>query len=481
MDRSTAARGVRRALRMLLFAMTMRAAAPVVSVWGATAQERPIVATIGAKDRLVSVQLDEGVYREVGADLRAIRVLDAANREVPFVVRTVTASKTLKAERSALVQQLKATVGDGDSLTIEFTIDAKNYPHPVESFTIDSDLSNFEQRVDVEWSKDGTTWTRVLEGALLYDYHQYLDARETKISMPAGAVSQAGGHFRLVFRKPMQVQESPLVELTRKLEGGAETSRSESLLINRQVFRIERIRFSYQEEQREVGEAVTQEVPVRIEVNRVDAKTGDQEIVLSCAGQPIQQLEFVTQDTNFGRTVWADELTGKKDEKGADIVLSHLGQAVITRIQLEDIQRDEVKMSLPGTRVRLLRLRIDNRNSPPLSISRVAARAGVNELLFLARPGERYRLRYAGDTKAAPAYDTLALDAAVQKGLAAERGTLGTSTLVTRPDTPQVPMRERIRLSSWWFLLLVAALVAVVGYGLYQAMRRVAAMPSTDA
>jgi hypothetical protein len=42
-------------------------------------------------------------------------------------------------------------------------------------------------------------------------------------------------------------------------------------------------------------------------------------------------------------------------------------------------------------------------------------------------------------------------------------------------------MRERIRLSSWWFLLLVAALVAVVGYGLYQAMRRVAAMPSTDA
>jgi hypothetical protein len=299
--------------------------------------------------------------------------------------------------------------------------------------------------------------------------------------MPAGAVSQAGGHFRLVFRKPMQVQESPLVELTRKLEGGAETSRSESLLINRQVFRIERIRFSYQEEQREVGEAVTQEVPVRIEVNRVDAKTGDQEIVLSCAGQPIQQLEFVTQDTNFGRTVWADELTGKKDEKGADIVLSHLGQAVITRIQLEDIQRDEVKMSLPGTRVRLLRLRIDNRNSPPLSISRVAARAGVNELLFLARPGERYRLRYAGDTKAAPAYDTLALDAAVQKGLAAERGTLGTSTLVTRPDTPKVPMRERIRLSSWWFLLLVAALVAVVGYGLYQAMRRVAAMPSTDA
>jgi hypothetical protein len=230
-----------------------------------------------------------------------------------------------------------------------------------------------------------------------------------------------------------------------------------------------------------VGEAVTQEVPVRIEVNRVDAKTGDQEIVLSCAGQPIQQLEFVTQDTNFGRTVWADELTGKKDEKGADIVLSHLGQAVITRIQLEDIQRDEVKMSLPGTRVRLLRLRIDNRNSPPLSISRVAARAGVNELLFLARPGERYRLRYAGDTKAAPAYDTLALDAAVQKGLAAERGTLGTSTLVTRPDTPKVPMRERIRLSSWWFLLLVAALVAVVGYGLYQAMRRVAAMPSTDA
>jgi hypothetical protein len=90
----------------------------------------------------------------------------------------------------------------------------------------------------------------------------------------------------------------------------------------------------------------------------------------------------------------------------------------------------------------------------------------VNELLFLARPGERYRLRYAGDTKAAPAYDTLALDAAVQKGLAAERGTLGTSTLVTRPDTPKVPMRERIRLSSWWFLLLVAALVAVVGYGL---------------
>jgi hypothetical protein len=65
--------------------------------------------------------------------------------------------------------------------------------------------------------------------------------------------------------------------------------------------------------------------------------------------------------------------------------------------------------------------------------------------------------------------------------LAAERGTLGTSTLVTRPDTPKVPMRERIRLSSWWFLLLVAALVAVVGYGLYQAMRRVAAMPSTDA
>jgi len=448
---------------------------------GAVSQERPIAVTMGDRDCLVSVRLDEGVYRELGSQLRAIRVLDSANRETPFLVRPVVGSKTRTSERTALVERSKAMVGDGDSLRVEFTIDAKAHPAPVESFTVDSELSNFEQRVDVDWSSDGMNWSRVVESALLYDYTQYLDARETKINLPQGAIKEAGGHFRLTFRRPMQLQESPLVELTRRLEGDKEIGRKETLLLNRQIFRIERIRFAYQQKRHEAGEAETEEVPVRMEANRIDPKTGEQEIVLSCGGQPIRQLEFVTEDANFGRLVRVDELTGKKNDDGTDGVRSHVTQGRITRFRLEGLQRDEVKIPLPGERVRLLRIQIENRNSPPLVITRIIARAGVAELLFVARPGERYRLRYGGAITEAPAYDTLALDAAVVQSIAAARGSLGVSSTVTTPDPVPVVMREPLRLASWWFLLLVVTLVVAVGYGLFQAVRRVETLPGPDA
>src|SRR4029079_11240310 len=90
-------------------------------------------------------------------------------------------------------------------------------------------LGSFDERVRMFTSADGTDWKTLGDEAVVFDYSQYIDARNDAIDFPV----TTDRYFKIVIDHVTQELESQLKELTRRLRGDEETHRDETILIER--------------------------------------------------------------------------------------------------------------------------------------------------------------------------------------------------------------------------------------------------------
>ena len=120
-------------------------------------------------------------------------------------------------------------------------------------------------------------------------------------------------------------------------------------------------------------------------------------------------------------------------------------------------------------RERVLRLRIRNRNDRPLAIRGATAFVPVERLVFEARPGSQYRLRYGDLRLSAPTYDLArtAGDPALFAARAQPAALLAPQAMPVAPPAPP-PWTERSPLLLWMGLV---AVVTALGAVTWRALR----------
>lgn len=438
---------------------------------------RPIGVPPRASEELVAVRIDSPVLAATADGYPDLRVLDARGREVSRLVRQASVVKMGAARTSFPVESPRVAPLPGGGLEIEFTIDPVKHPRPFHGFRIETPLHDFEQRVRVHRLDDTGAWRPIGDDTLLYDYSRFMDTRQLDVAFPREPREPAGGTWRITVDEATIEQQSTLAELVRTLEGGAATGQRERVVVARQPFRIDAIRAWRDEDVAEIRGADAVGHPVaafRVEEEPKEQRT---RIRVTTGREPVRGFELVVDDRNFGRSARVERPAAAAGGGAAGHPARVLGSGRIHRVDLRGISREETIVRIPESRFPEYEIVVENGDSQALSIRGVTAIGPAEEVVFLARPGEAYRLAYGGVTDEArpfpqPRYDTTAIDTALAAGQVPAEGTLGP---VERREVAPVerPWLARILNDRWILGGLIALLAILLALSLVGAARRV--------
>jgi hypothetical protein len=410
---------------------------------------------------LISVRLDSDVYQHAGPTLADLRVLDGNGREVGYIVRAVPATETTLVRRTGTLSATQLSLRPLNDGGLEITLTLDDDDPPPDGLRLVTPLDNFEQRVHVFASGDGTTW-EPLADSLLFDYSRYMDVRSDSLKLPRTPHKQ----LRILVEQVTASQESELLELTRQLQGENETERVERVHIERRPFRIDRVEFWTEQAEQRTATTLTTDYPLTGFRVAEDAAAHETHVVIETRSQPLEAFQLTTPDRNFSRRARIEVET----QVGAGKRWQPLAEGQLTRLAFRSLSREELALTFPQTQARTYRIVIENRDSPPLTVKAVTASGPVREVLFLASPQETFALEYGGDLPV-PHYDTAAIEAALS-----ETTTTVAGQLAEQAESFAVPPPSWFN-DPWLLTGIIVILVAALGWGLYQAGRRVDQLP----
>ena len=126
--------------------------------------------------------------------------------------------------------------------------------------------------------------------------------------------------------------------------------------------------------------------------------------------EPLTSLKVETFDPQLraaGRLVQVPfERNGRSESR-------HVGSDTISAVHFRGFTQEKLAISFPEQRQAEYRIRIDNEDNPPLTITKITAEGNAYQLKFIADGRAPYRLYYGSTTAETPHYDAAALMAAV--------------------------------------------------------------------
>lgn len=431
---------------------------------------KPILGLDAAEEALVAVPLDAEVYAATQEDLDDVRVLDADGDDVPLLLRMVPTTKS-RVERTTWTGRepsVRPLEDGGLEIVIELH-DHQNRPLP-HGLNIVTPLINFEQGVRVETSADGQNWEPAAE-TVIFDYTRYMDVRN--VSVPFTETTDRW--FRITIDDVTAEQQSQLLELTRRLQGDEETGHTERLTVDRRPFRIDRIEFWREVERPQASGAAHSAYPLAGFEVAQDVEEQETHVIIETQREPLTSFRLETPSRNFSRRVivQVEYVDGVRQEWRA------LAEATLLRIDFRNLSREELVVTFPQTRADRYRLVIENRDSPPLEVTGIAAEGTVYEAVFFAEPEREYRLAYGDELALAPHYDVAAIEALLLQGVEPQPAALAAEQPLSAAGPRATTFRDLLN-SKPLLIGLVIVLVLSLGWGLYHAVQRMETLPKNE-
>lgn len=444
--------------------------------------QRPIHSD-GNAEGVAAIALDPHLFEHTGSSfpsLRLVRTADGTSREWPYRLDRVEAppapgQRTRTSTRNVSFD----TRADG---SLELVVEASNPGFPAERIEIDTPLRNFERRISIDGSDDGTEWRTLVEDALLVDRQRFVDFRRTTVPLPGGAHR----FYRLRIDEASDEQRFAIREMTRTFSGEEEEATEEKTTVERRDFRIDAVRLARDAEKLRRRTAFpSRAYPVETISITENGEKQRTEILLASSGAPLTCLKLETRDRNFRRRVRVEiprDDPGQEDgtaapgpggTNGRD--WHQVGSGTVHRYDIEGLKESRLDIAIPEQRNRHFRLLVENLDSTPLRIESISAEGPRYEMRFLPEPGGTWTLYYGGEDgdedgapgPRAPRYDLAALDRALGSGLTT-RGAWNLGDPVSNPayspppPPPAPPWWERPALLYGVIIFAVAGLVILL-------------------
>jgi len=380
----------------------------------------PITLPTLEREEVAELILPAPVFAGTADDLRDVRVLDDKSQPVPWRRERVSRpSATVTVRRDSPARTLSLTEdAEANRLEIVFALE-DGAPAP-DGLEIITPLHDFERSVRVE-GRPGpdAPWAPLAEDAVIFDARRFMDIAQREVRLAPGESRQ----FRLVIGNVTDIAASPLREITR--HAGGDVAEIERLTLQRRAFRIDRVHWWHEVDVETGHEPVRAPYPVEVLERIEDPALQQTRLHLSAGRAPLTQLTLDTPDTNFSRPLRLYALS----DTDSGTQRREIARGTAERLQFRALDREQLTLTFPEQRSEELELVIDNGDNPPLRITGMQAAGTTYRLLFFVKPDTGYRLYFDGDPAApAPAYDTVALAAALQEAytpLAAQLGPAG--------------------------------------------------------
>lgn len=420
------------------------------------------------REELVAVPLDAAVYAATNEALSDLQILDKEGRVVPYLLRTQVQTKLTKTLRTTRAQDVTLKLPEDGTLELRFSAgDRYDGPSP-NGLTLSIPLRDFEFRVQVF---DGADETRLLAESVIFDYSRYMDLRETNVRLPGDGTTR----FLVRIDSPTSQQKSELKELTHQfLDGKPERIEERQSVVDRSL-RIDRVMIWAETEREDPDGDATVDYPIRsFEVTR-DAEQKETIVTIEVDREPITSLTLESSARNFHRMAVVDVYRPPRNE------WARVGMGSLSRFTFQGNNKEEMTLPVQSDRQKRYRIEIADRDNGPLPITGVKARGRVHEVVFIADPANLYELHFGADRISAPEYDVLPIHQALATGAMPIPGKTGPVMASSAPIEP--PPRTFKELLNDPVILgaVIVVLVALLGFGLYSAGRRVPDMEDEEA
>jgi len=417
-------------------------------------------------EELVVLAIDSDVYEASSSDFSDLRLQDSGGTAIPFLLRTAveTRSQITRHYRDAQLQ----AAGPLDENALEILVKLPEEAPQPQGIQLDSPLKDFQHRVRVFASADGEQWQPLTEEGLIFDYSRFIDVRNDRVAF-VNPLAAEHRQLRIVIDDITAEQQSRLLELTRELVGEEETSRSEQVTVDRRPLKIDQVRLWHEVEQLQVMQTDRIAYPLaEMSIDR-DEQHGQTLVTVHSRREPLTRLTLLTPSRNFSRRVNVEV----PHVQGVRTVWQPIGSGVISNLNFKALQRQQLTINFPENRHRQYRLVIEDRDSPPLEIAEVRAEGSVKELVFFAAPEQQVMLTFGGQSGQwkSPRFDTTAIAAALSEGYQPQPAVLAPVADHLEGETPPLDLPALLNRPGV-LIGIIALLMAVLGWFLYQAGRR---------
>lgn len=417
--------------------------------------------------RLVALSLTSELLQET-PDSSPLSVVDHTGRSIPSLVHERTGTTRRRSETVTPITSIDLTARPDGSLSV--TIQLPDKSPAATAFRFETPLRDFERSVSV-WAIENGVEQPVASNQFLFDLSRFMDTRRIDVPIKTSAARQ----FRIEIAAPNPEQSAQLREWTLTTAQSEVVGKTERFTPVDQPFRINRILALSASEETVAGARLEREIPIKWELDPLlSPGRTTSAFRIETGNVPIHRLALESSSANFSRPVTLYRWSARRQL--ADAITS----GRIHRFRYGSIDESHLEISL-GSPVSVrggpdrLSLEIENGDSPALAIDRIRAYGPDLQLVFLAEPGETYRVRYGQQPR--QSHDTAALTRLLDSGQPALPAALAGAAVVI--DTPQ-PVHPGFWNRPAFLIPTISLLVAGFAFSLYRAVLRIDTLPPGD-
>ena len=389
-----------------------------------------LLPTDQTQESLVEITADLEVFAHSDPGLSELRVVEAdSQREVPYKLLVERAER----RRGSIAVTLR-DLGHVPGQHTSFVADLRQEGVLHNEVEIRTPSQNFQRRVVVEGSSDGTTWATLEDEGHIFDFtikERNFTTRDTRVRYPVNTA-------RYLRVRTINDEEPPL-----EINGAV-------AFFNQELPPREK------------------EVVATISSREEDTEKRRTLLVLDLGTQgfPSSRLSLSTSQENFYRQV---RLEGSDDAETWSLLRS---AEALYAYNTPKFVGSSLSLGYPESTYRYFRLTISNEDNPPLPLSSARAYGFLRKLIFSASPEGKYRLYYGNSEARQPSYELEHIfPYLVTQNLPnAQLGVHTTNPLYALPSPPPTPFTER---NSWLLPTVVAIASLVIGLFLANLLRQV--------
>jgi len=376
-------------------------------------------ASVGA-DEPISLLVDEDVYIHAADGLADLRVISESGMETPYRLQSLIGS-TLRTA-SALQVIDRGHVPDAYSqMTLDFGSGGVRHNTVELSEPLKRELW---RTVEIEASQDNSNWSNIGTDEIYRVVKSSTVVESYSLRYPTSSAR----YVRLKF----------IDDGTGDLQMGLAIGFREETVLPR---------------------LITSRPVSMSQVNDSTERTSVIDFDLGRSGVPFHNISLETPDQNFNRRV---VIQASVDQERW-VSLPSTGEIFSYTVGLNPL--DRLKLQIPESTARYVRVVIFNQDNPPLEVTGGVFEGYQKQLVFLADSTQAYSLFYGNEESSAPIYDTgIVIGNRVGSAdlLSAAAGPHTTNNQYVAPTLPKEPLTERLP----WLMPLVIGIIALLVGGL---------------
>ena len=419
-------------------------------------------------EEILAVVLDRDIHAATRDGYPDLRIVDDRGATVPYLLEPVARHRIVRVRQPCASKVVSLHVDEGRGLEIVLELDEK--APAATGATIRTPLADYERRVRVFGSRNGTDWSPLVSDGAIFDYSRFMDVRNRDIVIP----KNDDRRFKLMIERELDDRESPLRELIRSQAEGKKDHQVEITQTLRRPFRIDGVDLWRTIEKEGASHVEPSPYPPAGFHVEADAKEKVTRVEIQSRREPLTRLSIATSSRNFSRQARVVVPV----QRGVRTDWVEVGRGSLSLIQFRAFRRAELKVDFPEQRQQRYLLVIENADNPPLEITRVEADGTAYRLVFLGSEGRTYRVEYGSDTAESPRYDTATVLASLHRGFQPVTVKLGPQ--IANPGYQPGRGSRNILNSTVFLVVAIIVMVIVLGWALFRAGERIKNLPQQE-